>query len=94
LGSSALKVHAETSPRRSRRLRDFLITAQVSFALALMIAGSLLIRSSLHALKVDPGYNMDHVVDLNVQFPEGATYTAERKLSLVHELSNRLGGAA
>lgn len=79
-----------TSPRRSRRLRDYLIAAQVSAALALMVAGSLLIRSSLHVLKEDPGYNLDHVVSLQVQFPEGAEYAPERKLSLIQNLRDRL----
>jgi predicted permease len=86
----ALKAQAGSSSRRSRRLRDYLIAAQVSAALALMIAGSLLIRSSLHVLKEDPGYNLDHVVSLQVQFPEGTKYTPERKLSLIQELRGRL----
>jgi predicted permease len=88
--SSSLKAQTGNSSRRSRRLRDFLIAAQVSVALTLMIAGSLLIRSSLHLLKVDPGYNLDHVVDLDVQIPEGLKYTEERKYTLVHELRSRL----
>jgi macrolide transport system ATP-binding/permease protein len=86
----AIKAHTGASPCRSRRLRDYLIAAQVSAALALMIAGSLLIRSSLHVLKEDPGYNLDHVVSLQIQFPEGTKYTPERKLSLVQELRDRL----
>jgi predicted permease len=88
--SSSLKEQAGTSSRRSRRLRDFLIAAQVSVALVLMIAGSLLIRSCLHLLKVDPGYNLDHVVNLDVQFPEGPKYSEERRFTLVHELRGRL----
>jgi predicted permease len=88
--ANALKAHTGASSRRSRRLRDYLIAAQVSAALALMIAGSLLIRSSLHVLKEDPGYNLDHVISLQIQFPEGTKYTPERKLSLVQELRDRL----
>ncbi len=88
--ANALKAQSGASPRRSRRLRNYLIAAQVSAALALMIAGSLLIRSSLHVLKEDPGYNLDHVVDLQVQFPEGTKYTPERRLSLVQEFRMRL----
>ncbi len=86
----ALKAHTGASPRSSRRLRDYLIGAQVSAALTLMIAGSLLIRSSLHVLKEDPGYNLDHVVSLQIQFPEGIKYTPERKLSVLQELRDRL----
>ena len=85
----ALKAHIGASQLRSRRLRDSLIAAQVSAALTLMIAGSLLIRSSLHVLKEDPGYNLDHVVSLQIQFPEVTKYTPERKLSLLRELRDR-----
>ncbi len=88
--SSSLKEQAGTSSRRSRRLRDFLIAAQVSVALALMIAGSLLIRSCLHLLKVDPGYSVNQVLFLDIQFPAGQSYTGERKLTLVHDLRSRL----
>ena len=72
-----------TSPARSRRVQDFLIAAQVALSLVLMIAGSMLIRSSIHALKMDTGYNSKQVVDLDLQFPEGPKYTAARKLALV-----------
>ena len=88
--ANSLKAHMGASQLRSRRLRDSLIAAQVSVALTLMIAGSLLIRSSIHVLREDPGYNLDHVVSLQLQFPEGARYTPERKLSLLHELRERL----
>jgi len=88
--SLSLKEQAGTSSRRSRRLRDFLIAAQVSVALALMIAGSLLIRSCLHLLKVDPGYSVNQVLFLDIQFPTGQGYTGERKLMIVHDLRSRL----
>jgi predicted permease len=88
--SSALKANAGTSPVRSRRLRDLFIAAQVAVALALMIAGTMLIRSSIHALKVDTGYDIKHVVDLDLQFPEDSKYTADRKGALVRELRTRL----
>ena len=88
--SSALKANAVSSPVRSRRLRDVFIAGQVAVALSLMIAGTMLIRSSIHALKVDTGYNIKHVVDLDLQFPEDSKYTADRKGALVRELRIRL----
>jgi predicted permease len=88
--ASALKGNQGTPSVRSRRLRDGFIAAQVAVALALMIAGSMLIHSSIRSLKVDTGYEMRHIVNLNLQFPEGAQYTAERKNALVHELRARL----
>jgi predicted permease len=88
--SSALKANAGSSPVRSRRLRDVFIAGQVAVALSLMIAGTMLIRSSIHALKVDRGYDIKHVVDLDLQFPEDSKYAADRKGALVRELRVRL----
>lgn len=89
---SSLKANASTSPTRSRRLRDFLIAAQVAVSLVLMIAGSILIHSSIHLLTTDPGFENKHVVDLELQFPEGPKYDVHRRLASVRELRNRLAG--
>jgi len=56
----------------------------------LMIAGSMLVRSSINSLKTETGYDTKHVVDLDLQFPEAPKYTAARKLALVYELRTRL----
>lgn len=88
--SSAVKANAGTSPARSRRLRDFLIAAQVAVSLVLMIAGGMLIRSSIRSVTMDTGYEAKHVVDLEIRFPEGSEYAAGRKLALVQELRGRL----
>jgi predicted permease len=81
---------AVTSPVRSRRLRNLLIAAQVAVSLALMIAGSMLVRSAIQTLKMNTGYDGDHVVDLNLQFPERSRYTSEYKAALVRDLCTRL----
>jgi macrolide transport system ATP-binding/permease protein len=90
--SSSVINSSTSSPKRSRRLRDILIGAQVAVSLVLLIAGSMLIRSSIHALKMDTGYETKHVVNLDLQFPEGPKYPPDRRVALVHELRNRLAG--
>jgi cell division protein FtsX len=90
--SSAVNASTASSPMRRRRLRDILIAAQVAISLVLLIAGSMLIRSSIHALRMDTGYDTKHVVDFDLQFPEGPKYTADRRNALVRELRNRLAG--
>jgi putative ABC transport system permease protein len=90
--SSAVNASTASSPMRSRRLRGLLIAAQVAVSLVLLIAGSVLIRSSIHALRMDTGYETQHVVDLDLRFPEGPKYTADRRNALVRELRNRLAG--
>jgi len=87
---SAIKGSVGSSPVRSRRLRDLLIASQVAVSLVLMIAGSMLIRSSLHTLGMPTGYDGRHVVDVDFRFPEGATYGADRRLALIRELRTRV----
>lgn len=88
--SSAINANTTSSPIRSRKLRDILIGAQVAISLVLLIAGSLLIRSSIHALKMDTGYDTAHVTDLQLQFPEGPKYNTDGRNALVRELRDRL----
>src|SRR5260370_29757710 len=87
---SAIKGSVGSSPVRSRRLRDLLIASQVAVSLVLMIAGSMLIRSSLHTLAMPTGYDAKHDVDLVFRFPEGATYGADRRLALIRSLRTRV----
>jgi predicted permease len=87
---SAIKANTGSSPLRSRRLRDLLIASQVAVSLVLMIAGSLLTRSSLHTLAMPTGYDGKNVVDLDFRFPEGAKYSADRKVAVVRELRTRV----
>ena len=78
-----------TSPVRNW-LRHLLIASQVAVSLALLIAGSMLIRSAIHALTMGTGYDGEHVVELSLQFPEQSEYTADRRALLVHDLRTRL----
>ena len=64
--SSALKASSSTGKVRSRRMRNFLMAAQVAVSLMLLIAGSMLTRSSIRALKMDTGYDSEHVVSLEL----------------------------
>ena len=63
-------VKGSTLQVRSRRLQNVLVATQVALSLVLMIAGSMLIRSSMHSLNMDTGYDGKHVIQLTVQFPE------------------------
>lgn len=81
---------ASTSSAGTRRLQNLLIIAQVSLSLVLMIAGSMLIRSSMRSLNMETGYDDKRVINLDFQFPDSAKYSAERKLAVIRELRNRL----
>jgi predicted permease len=88
--SSALKANSGTAGVRSRRMRDLLTAAQVAVSLVLLIAGSMFIRSSIRAVKMDTGYDGKHVLNVELRFPDGEGYTADRRAALVRELRTRL----
>jgi predicted permease len=79
-----------TSPIRTRRLQDLLLAAQVGLSLVLLIAASMLIRSSMNTLSMETGNESRRVVDVSLQFPEGPEYSADRKAAFVQELRGRL----
>jgi predicted permease len=86
----ASSARVSTTSVRSRRIQDILVCAQVALSLVLLIAGSLLIRSSMRSLTMDPGYETAHVVGLDFQFPEPAKYAVSRKDAVARDLRTRL----
>ena len=88
--SSSFKANHESSPSRGRRLRDVMIGAQVAICLALLIAGSLLIRGSIHAVQMDTGYDGKHVINVELNFPDEAQYNHAKKLALLREIRTRI----
>jgi len=72
------------------RLRQGLIAAQVAVSVTLMIASGLLVRSASQALRMATGYDVERVVQVSLQFPEGRTYTADHKAALVRDVRIRL----
>ena len=88
--SSALKAGSGTAKVRSRRIRNSLMAAQVAVSLMLLIAGSMLIRSSVRALKMETGYDSKHILSLELRFPGGQKYSSSRRITLVRELRTRL----
>jgi len=88
--SSALKANQAMSPTRSRRLRDWLIGGQVAVSFVLLVAGSMMVRSAIHALTMETGYETQHVVALNLQFPQGPEYDSAHQIALLSQLTQRL----
>ncbi len=78
-----------TSLVRSR-LRHGLIATQVAVSVTLMIAAGLLVRSASQALRMDTGYDLEHLVEVSLQFPEEPIYTADYKASVMRDVRGRL----
>jgi len=57
---------------RDRRLRDVLLVAEAAFALMLIIAATLLVRSFVRLASVDPGYQPAPVLTAHVMLPPGS----------------------
>jgi putative ABC transport system permease protein len=57
---------------RDRRLRDVLLVAESAFALMLIVAAMLLVRSFVSLTSVDPGYRPERVVTAHVMMPHGS----------------------
>ncbi len=77
-------------PTSKTRLRDGLIIIQVAVCLVLLIAGGLLVRSSVRALEMKTGYETKHVLSLDVYFPDGFGYTHDKEVSEIHALQTGL----
>jgi len=88
--SLASAERSSTSGSRTRRLQNVLVASQVALSLALLITGSMLLRSALRSLELDTGYEARHVVDLELQFPETVKYKAEGQSAFVQDLRRRL----
>ena len=72
------------------RLRAVLIALQVTVSLVLLIAGGLLIHSSMRVLQMETGFETKHVLFLDVYFPEGFGYSRERQVNEIRELRERV----
>jgi predicted permease len=67
-GATAGGFHAP----RDRRLRDVLLVAESAFALMLIVAAMLLVRSFVSLTSVDAGYRPERVVTAHVMMPPGS----------------------
>jgi putative ABC transport system permease protein len=70
------------------RVGYLLATAQLGFAMALLIGAGLLMHSFLKLATVDPGFDARGVLNFELVVPAGAT--AERKLEVAQALTSRL----
>ena len=72
------------------RARQFLIAAQISVSLLLLIAAGLFTRSLWSLVHSDPGFRVSHLVTFSVD-PSLSGYAADRRLILFQQLREKLG---
>ena len=72
-------VRGMTSGAGQNRLRGLLVVSEVAMALVLLIAAVLLMKSFMRLIDVNPGFNPEHVLTLDVQLPNLPPSRYERK---------------
>ncbi len=65
-----------TSSGRQKSLRNALVISEVSLACILLIGAGLMFRSFLNLLRLDPGFQEQHVLTANISLPH-AKYNKE-----------------
>jgi putative ABC transport system permease protein len=67
-----------TAGRRRQRVRALLVVSEVSLALVLLVGAGLLLKSFVHVLRADPGFEPEGALTLTVSLPP-ASYDAPAK---------------
>jgi predicted permease len=81
------------SPMR-RRMRNVLVVTQVTMAMVLLVGTSLLLQSALHMRAVDPGFDREHVLSMQLRLPE-LQYPENGDIErFQRQVLDRLGSAA
>ena len=73
-----------TGSRTSHHTRHVLMASQVALALVLLVASGLLVRSFLHLLAVDPGFDSRSTLTLQVGLPSAHYPDRERVVAFHH----------
>lgn len=88
--NDSLKAGVRGSSASHGRLRASLVVVEVALAVVLLAGAGLLMRSFQHLVAVDPGFDTEQVLTLQVSLP-GATYRdPSARVGFFKELSGRL----
>ena len=79
-----------TSGQRHHRLRDALVVTEIALALVLLTGAGLLLRSFQQYLQVDPGYNPNSTLTMQLSLPEKTYDSDARKFAFYRDLLERI----
>jgi putative ABC transport system permease protein len=80
--------------RRRQRVRSALVVSQVAMAVALLSGAALLVATLVQLLRVDPGFDPQHVLAMRVSLPSGRYPTPVETASFYRTTVERLGRVA
>jgi putative ABC transport system permease protein len=79
----ALKQGGQTTGAGSVLLRSALVVAEVSLTMVLLVGAGLLVKSFWRILQVNPGFNSENVLTMQISLPESA-YSEEGRVIAFH----------
>jgi putative ABC transport system permease protein len=75
---------------RGQRLRGSLVVSEVAFALLLLSGAGLMLRSFVQLIRVNPGFQPDHLLTMKIALPGGAYPKVEQTSAYFDRLLGRL----
>jgi predicted permease len=79
-----------TEGRRRSWVRQTLVVTEIAFACALLVGAGLMIRSFIHVLDVDMGFEPSHATTLRVDPERGSYTTLEQQTAYINEVLRRV----
>jgi putative ABC transport system permease protein len=89
--SSSLKEGGRSSGAGRQRLRSLLTVSEIAFALILLIGAGLLLRSFASLLKVEPGFDIEHVLTFRLSLPGYAYPDTEKQAAFYGQVIEQIG---
>jgi putative ABC transport system permease protein len=78
------------SGRRGRRLRSGLVVSEVALALLLLCGAGLMLRSFMQLIRVNPGFQTEHLLTMKIALPSGEYPKLEQTSAYLDRLLERL----
>ena len=75
---------------KQNRLRSLLVITEVALALVLLIASGLMIKSFLRLQNVNPGFNPENLITLEMQLPQNKYSDKDRQAVFQQQLVQRI----
>ena len=73
-----------------RRLRSILVVAEIALSLVLLISAGLMIKSFLRLQNVNPGFNADNILTMQLSLPRSKYTNANQTTTFFQQLINKV----
>ncbi|WP_255460890.1 ABC transporter permease [Edaphobacter albus] len=82
--------HGTTEGRQHEKMRTALVISEVALACVLLVGAGLLLRSFLHVLDVDLGFQPSRAAAVRVDYDDGGS--TEKRSAILQNIADRVGG--